>query len=353
MQLSIIIPNYNYERYVGQAIESALALEHSDKEVIVVDDGSTDGSRTIIEEYADKKVVLPVFKKNGGLSDAVNAGYSQAGGDLIYILDADDLVLPTMMRELLTVFRPGVSKVQFYLEIVNDRSELIWSAKPPIPPPAQIRSNVLRSGIYPTPPTSGNVYSADFLRRVMPIAPTEIWADAALNLLAPLYGDVVAIPKVLARYRMHGGNLQSAVNFDVGLCRKHIRQTELRDELLQRFCRQMRIEIQPNTRDRDQIALNRRLVSIKLEPALHPIKSDSVLSVLAKALIATALTTWMKPSQRLVLVAWSLAFSLVPRKLGLELAKLRYVPSYRPRLLVEAMRLFGPTRGVSTGKAAR
>lgn len=70
---SIIIDNYNYGRFLADAINSALAQTYQHTEVIVVDDGSTDNSREIISQYGDR--IRPVLKENGGQGSAFNAGF--------------------------------------------------------------------------------------------------------------------------------------------------------------------------------------------------------------------------------------------------------------------------------------
>src|ERR1700733_6356835 len=90
--VTILINNYNYGRYLSKAIESALAQNYSDFEIIVVDDGSTDESREVIARYAGK--IKPVLKLNGGQASAFNAGYAASRGDIICLLDSDDWFLP-------------------------------------------------------------------------------------------------------------------------------------------------------------------------------------------------------------------------------------------------------------------
>ncbi|MEO1182237.1 MAG: glycosyltransferase, partial [Cyanobacteria bacterium J06636_28] len=85
--VSIVINNYNYASFVGQAIDSALNQSYENVEVIVVDDGSQDNSRDIISSYGDK--IIPVFQKNGGQAAAFNAGFAHSSGDIICLLDAD------------------------------------------------------------------------------------------------------------------------------------------------------------------------------------------------------------------------------------------------------------------------
>ena len=91
-RVSIVVNNFNYERYVGEAIDSALAQDHDDVEVVVVDDGSTDGSPEVIASYAER--IVPVLKSNGGQGSAFNAGFAAATGAAVIFLDADDRLAP-------------------------------------------------------------------------------------------------------------------------------------------------------------------------------------------------------------------------------------------------------------------
>lgn len=96
LKLSIIIPVYNIEAYIGQCLESVFAQELSNYEVICVNDGSTDKSQSIIESYASKHSNLHyIIQPNGGLSDARNTGIANAHGDYIFFLDGDDTLATT------------------------------------------------------------------------------------------------------------------------------------------------------------------------------------------------------------------------------------------------------------------
>lgn len=101
MKLSIIIPAYNAEAYLPQCLDSILAQEHQDCEVIVVDDGSTDGTAALLERYPDVKVV---HQENHGMSTARNRGLDEARGEYILFVDSDDLLtagaLETLVAEL-------------------------------------------------------------------------------------------------------------------------------------------------------------------------------------------------------------------------------------------------------------
>lgn len=92
--VSIIIPAWNAERYVKGAVDSALSQTYPNVEIVVVDDGSTDNTRELLQPYADAKKIVYVYKENSGLAGARNTGIRNALGSYIALLDADDLFLP-------------------------------------------------------------------------------------------------------------------------------------------------------------------------------------------------------------------------------------------------------------------
>ena len=99
MKISVVIPVYNAERHVRQTLESVLAQTFGDWECICVDDGSTDGSGAILDEYAANDSRFRVIhQKNGGEGSARNAGMDVAQGDLIAFLDSDDTWHPESLR---------------------------------------------------------------------------------------------------------------------------------------------------------------------------------------------------------------------------------------------------------------
>src|SRR5437762_110116 len=167
MRLSIIIANYNYRDFVGAAIESALAVDWPDNEVIVVDDGSTDDSRDIIESFHGK--VATYFRPKSHQLSAHTFGFEQSTGDVIIFLDSDDLLEPEVMQEVAKVWRPGVSKVQYRMNLIDAAGVQLGSAIPQFPSkddPERLRRTYLRTMAYTTPPGSGNAYSRDFVRNV-------------------------------------------------------------------------------------------------------------------------------------------------------------------------------------------
>ena len=98
--ISIIMPVYNAEKYLAEAIDSILAQSFADFELILVDDGSKDGSGAICDSYAEEDArVVAIHKANGGICDARNAGLKIARGQYVGFMDNDDFMEPTALEE--------------------------------------------------------------------------------------------------------------------------------------------------------------------------------------------------------------------------------------------------------------
>lgn len=114
-KVSVIIPVYNVEQYLCRCVDSALGQTLADLEIILVDDGSPDGSPAICDAYAqaDSRVKV-IHKQNGGLASARNAGMQIAQGDYLFFLDSDDWLEPDGMERLYeTAIRCGVDFVRY------------------------------------------------------------------------------------------------------------------------------------------------------------------------------------------------------------------------------------------------
>ena len=97
--LSVIIPVYNVEKYLRKCVDSVLAQDIADMEVILIDDGSPDNSGAICDEYAEKDTrVKVIHKENGGAATARNVGLDIARGKYITFVDSDDYLLPNTYR---------------------------------------------------------------------------------------------------------------------------------------------------------------------------------------------------------------------------------------------------------------
>jgi len=217
LRASVVIDNRNYARFLGAAIDSALAQSHPACEVVVVDDGSTDDSRDVIARYGDR--VVPVLRPHGGQAAALNAGFAAARGDLVLFLDSDDVLEPDAVAAAVAEHeRAPFAKVHWPLRRVDVEGRDLGTLDPPVAlPEGDLTAVVVERGpgAYTTPPTSGNAYARAFLEQVMPV-PEELRmaADGFLYGLAPLFGRIARLPRPLAHYRQHPASLFGARPLD-------------------------------------------------------------------------------------------------------------------------------------------
>lgn len=111
-KISIIVPIYNVEKYLKRSLDSLVNQTLEDIEIILVDDGSTDNSHKIAEDYKENySNVLLVTKENGGLSDARNFGLQYASGEYIAFIDSDDYVESQMFERMYNLSENGRKKI--------------------------------------------------------------------------------------------------------------------------------------------------------------------------------------------------------------------------------------------------
>ena len=201
--VSILINNYNYGRFLSEAIDSALSQTYRDVEVIVVDDGSTDESREILGSYGNR--VISILKENGGQASAFNAGIAACRGEIICMLDADDFFHPSKVERVVCYSRPN--SLLYHRLQLQPGDEVI---------PGEIAPNTdyyrhaqrYRFVRFVGSPTSGLAIRRDLALRLIPLPtdPIRFSADDFIVRGAALLGQIVGIPDVLATYRVHGKN---------------------------------------------------------------------------------------------------------------------------------------------------
>lgn len=112
-KISVIMPAYNSEKYIAEAIESILNQTFTDFEFIIIDDGSTDKTEQIIKTYTDKRIKFIKNKSNLGIVESLNYGIEIATGEFIARMDADDISLPNRFEKQLKMFegRPSLGLI--------------------------------------------------------------------------------------------------------------------------------------------------------------------------------------------------------------------------------------------------
>jgi glycosyltransferase involved in cell wall biosynthesis len=116
-RVSVIIPVYNGEPTIGAAIQSVLAQTFRDFEIIVVDDGSTDATASILERFASRITIIK--QANRGFCDARNAGIANSQGGYLALLDADDTWLPSKLEKTIAVLDRSPQVVLVCTDVIN------------------------------------------------------------------------------------------------------------------------------------------------------------------------------------------------------------------------------------------
>jgi glycosyltransferase involved in cell wall biosynthesis len=199
--VSIVIPTYNHASYLAQAIDSILNQDYANIELIVLDDGSTDGTRAVLESYAGK--FYWETQKNMGQSSTLNKGWSMAKGDILAYLSADDLLLPLAVSRSVACLQSHPNAVLSYcdFDLIDPNSRVVRRVKAPDYDYMEMVTTFICA------PSAG----AFFWRHAF--VKTGGWntnihrlPDYDCWLRLGLYGEFVRIPESLAAFRVHEGS---------------------------------------------------------------------------------------------------------------------------------------------------
>lgn len=334
--VSIIIPNYNYAHFLPQSIESALNQTYPHVEVIVVDDGSTDSSPDVIRTYGTR--VTPILKENGGPTSALNEGFAQSRGDMVIFLDSDDVLFAEAVDRVLHAWKPGVAKVQYRLEVLDDKNRPTGIVTPSGPCPVrhqEWREFILSTGMSWHPPTSGNAYSREFLLNFMPID-TDAWPtaqDTYLGVLSPFYGDVIVLNTVLGFYRVHKSNTWVRTDFAPESIAKQVLFDVKRVELVAKVAQQLGLITEPELLLNDHMHFAKRLALRAVDPTRDPFPEDSAWSLARRGTKALWRDATIRPKTRLAYSAWFTLLPLLRGEPARHVARWGVASKTRPRIL--------------------
>ncbi len=318
---SIVITSHCGARFIGQAISSALAQTADGVEVVVIDDGSTDESRRIIEGYGH--AIRAVFQEHRGQAAAMLAGFRASTGDVILFLDGDDLLYPDAIARMRSRFRHGVAKVQARLDLIDERSRPLGRQTPPMPMPSgDLTPLVLRHGWYPAPPTSGNAFTRAAVDGLLPVPESYAGlrtadgrltvSDRYLSVLGALRGEVVSVPEPLGAHRLHAGRRAVQNEALLAEVRRRIERTAALDHLVRSSARARRLSVSADIGLGTPNRVKERLLSLVLDPAGHPVPSDTCRMLVRAGVAAAWRVPWSPLRMRIAQSAGLLALALLP-----------------------------------------
>jgi glycosyltransferase involved in cell wall biosynthesis len=215
--ISVIVANYNYDQYIGAAIESILAQTYTNYELVICDDGSTDLSVSVVNKYISNDQRIKLIKKNnGGQASALNEAYKNSQGQIICILDADDTFTPNKLDLTRKWFIENPISGMFVHKVVqiDAYGRIISGPKPDYLFDGWGREKALQNGgKLSLPPASGVSLRRDVCDILFPIP--EYYrsnADGYILSLGPLITPIIKNDNVLSFFRIHGANLSSNFN---------------------------------------------------------------------------------------------------------------------------------------------
>jgi glycosyltransferase involved in cell wall biosynthesis len=212
-RVTVLMANYNYERFVGLAIRSMFSQTYQNWELLVCDDGSTDGSMAAIRVAAGDDPRIRVFEKtNGGQASAWNMLWPHARGEVICLLDSDDIYEPDKLATVVQAFqrKQDAGLLVHRLQVISHEGEPLQI----IPFMTRMEEGwiadrlIRRGGRWRFMPTSGLCVRREIAAALFPMNPVLFgpWADSLLFFAGPLMTPVLSLDQPLARYRAHESN---------------------------------------------------------------------------------------------------------------------------------------------------
>lgn len=203
--VSIVIPVWNQEKYVAEAIESVLTQTYPNLELIVVDDGSTDKTPDIVKGYGDR--LTYIRQKNKGAATALNVGTRKAKGELVGWLSSDDVYFKNKIGEQVKYFEnyPQVSLVYTDFQMIDGQGKITQVVKSPY---YQDRKEFIKQMILGNFVNGSSILAKkrELLKAGLFDPKMKYHADGDMWFRILKNGDFGHVDKVLLKYRWHAGN---------------------------------------------------------------------------------------------------------------------------------------------------
>jgi|SRR5215469_666343 len=207
--VSVIIPTYNCARYIATAVESVLAQELEDQEILVIDDGSTDTTRKTLARFGDR--IRYIYQTNSGVSLARNRGLAVASGRYVAFLDSDDAWYPNKIRRQLEALRlnPGAAAC-YSAFMVSDSTLSPLNVHTAEPQSSALEDLLLRGNWVSTPSTV--MCERELFTKIGGFDPElSLCADWDMWLRLAAVTEFVYVDEPLVLYRKHDGNMSANV----------------------------------------------------------------------------------------------------------------------------------------------
>ena len=213
IKLSVIIPVYNVEEYLAQCLDSVILENETEYEIILVNDGSTDSSPAIAEEYRARypELIRVIATENMGLGSARNTGMAEARGTFLYFLDSDDSLAENGMRRILRLCEEDFDLCIFDTVSVDPAGRVLKTI------PGCDRSDHLTLSEYPAlllqiPNVWNKIYRASLFRDHQIQFPGRAWFEDVRTVLK-LYAftdRILYVPEALHRYLIRPGSITNS-----------------------------------------------------------------------------------------------------------------------------------------------
>lgn len=206
---TVVIDTYNYGRFIEGCIDSVLAqdLPAEQREIIVVDDGSTDDTAERVRKYGND--VRYIHKENGDYVSAIILGFQHSNGELIALLDGDDVWLPNKLSRVAEEFAkdPRTTMVYHKYAYWDTRDNRVWDPGYVAEVSGDVLADRRKLLAYSTAPTSSLVFRREVFGRMIDVPLNRGFTyDLFLTTAVLFLGPVACISEVLTKQRVHGNN---------------------------------------------------------------------------------------------------------------------------------------------------